>query len=355
MTKYEFMKYLNTLKKPWKFLAPMVGNSERPYRTLARNYGADVCYTEMVHCRAFNRNNCDPKNNQWYTAGDSPLVIQICGDDPIEMVKTCLKIEKYCDAIDINFGCPQDIAKKGHYGSFLQDEWSLIEEIVTACSNAIKIPLFCKIRIFESVEKSVEYAKIFERAGASLLAIHGRIREQKGSNSGLASWKHIKAVKKALSIPIIANGNLIYYENIKECFEYTESDGVMIAEPHLYNPCIFQEHQKNAIQIFEEFLEIIKIDTPVEKNIFFGGLKSHSFKILNTIFIKLPDLRATLDKSKCLKDYFDFIDLLKSLLKDKIIDEEDLKMHPYIRNTQPSPNQISDLVCAELMSLKLIK
>jgi tRNA-dihydrouridine synthase 1 len=333
MTKYEFMDFLNTLERPWKFLAPMVGNSERPYRTLARKYGADVCYTEMVHCRAFNRNRCDPQNNQWYTAGDRPLVIQICGDDPDEMVKTCLKIEKYCDAIDINFGCPQDIAKKGHYGSFLQDEWILIEKIVKACSSAIKIPLFCKIRIFESVEKTVEYAKLFENSGASLLAVHGRLREQKGANTGLASWDHIKAVKNSVSIPVISNGNLIYLENIQECFEYTGADGVMIAEPHLYNPCIFIEKQKNSLEIFEDFLEIIKKDTPNEKNVFFGGLKSHVFKILNTIFVKLPGLRASLDKSKNLSDYFNFLDLLKSLVKDQILNENDLQMLPNIRKT----------------------
>lgn len=346
---YPFMEFLNTIQKPWKILAPMVGNSEKPYRILARNHNADLCYTEMVNCKAFNKNKCSPTDNQWYTIGDRPLVIQICGDDVDEMVKTCLTIQDYCDAIDINFGCPQDIAKKGHYGSFLQDEWDLIFKIVSSCAQAIRIPLFCKIRIFESIEKTVEYAKLFEKAGASLLAVHGRTREQKGMNTGLASWEHIKAVKNTLSIPVIANGNLIYYENIQECFEFTGADGVMIAEPHLYNPCIFCKKPLNALEIYDEFLNILKD----EKNIFYGGLKSHSFKIFHTIFVKLPYLRIILDKSKCLQDYINFGSLLKSLLKENVIDENDLVMKPYVRSNSLSqtvllPNEVSEAECSKV-------
>ena len=86
--------YLNCKKKPWKFLAPMVANSEEAYRTLARRYGADLCYTEMVHCKNFNQGKWSPTNNFWYTTSpkDRPLVIQICGNDPEEMLKTCLNL-----------------------------------------------------------------------------------------------------------------------------------------------------------------------------------------------------------------------------------------------------------------------
>ena len=167
----------------------------------------------MVNCKVFNLGKCDPLINQWYTTGseDKPLVVQICGDDTNEMAITCKKISDHCDAIDINFGCPQDVARKGHYGSYLQDEWELVKNIVNTCSNASKVPLFCKIRIFESIEKTVEYAKMIESAGAKLLAVHGRTRDQRGINTGFASWEHIKAIKKALNIPVIENGNIIEY------------------------------------------------------------------------------------------------------------------------------------------------
>jgi len=341
MSSNNFMDYLQSLKKPWKFLAPMVGNSEEPYRMLSRKYGADVCYTEMVNCKVFNRNNCNPVMNQWYTTSkdDRPLVIQICGDNPADMLQTCLSIQQYCDAIDINFGCPQDVAKKGHYGSFLQDEWDLIRKIVQTCSSGIAIPLFCKIRVFESIEKTVEYAKIFEEAGASLLAVHGRTREQKGSNTGLASWDHIKAIKQALSIPIVANGNLIYHENIDCCHKYTGCDGVMIGEPHLFNPAIFMDGRISSVQAFRDYLSILdsieRCDDPeklyipgMKHHVSLGSIKSHAFKMFNSVFKKCPEKRELLDKCKKLSDYHKFIEDVSNNLE---LCQEDFEMHPYIR------------------------
>lgn len=326
--KNTLLDHLNSIQKPWKFLAPMVGNSELAYRILSRRHGADVCYTEMVNCKSFNNNKCNPINNQWYNTNkeDRPLVIQICGDDPETMLKTCLAVQDHCDAIDINFGCPQEIAKKGHYGSFLQDEWDLIYDIVSTCSRNINIPLFCKIRIFQSVEKTVEYAKIFERAGASLLAVHGRTREQKGENTGFASWDHIRAIKKALNIPVIANGNMIYHEDIRRCYEYTGCDGVMLAEPHLFNPGIFESKELTSFEIFEEFLEI------AQSTVFEGGpFKSHCFKIFQGIFKKKPEMRTVLDKCKKIEDYFCFYEEIKQFKEEGRIEGEDLKMKPYIR------------------------
>lgn len=332
----ELMKYLSTLQKPWKFLAPMVGNSDEAYRSLSRRYGADLCYTEMVNCKVFNTNKCDPMANQWYTtsAEDRPLVIQICGDNPEAMLKTCLSLQDHCDAIDINFGCPQEVAKKGHYGSFLQEEWDLIERIVSMCSKNIRVPLFCKIRIFPSIDKSVEYAKLFERAGASLLAVHGRTREQKGQNTGFASWDHIRAIKDSVSIPVVANGNMICHDDIYACHQHTNCDGVMIAEPHLFNPCIFTPIQKFSIDIFSEYLQIV--DKALKhkhksSHALIGPVRSHAFKILNSIMARLPGMRETLSKCRSVADYYEFIRLIKSLLEDGTISTEDLKMLPYIR------------------------
>ena len=166
------------------------------------------------------------------------MVVQICGENPEEMAIASRKISEHCDDIDINFGCPQDVAKRGHYGSYLQDEWDLVGNIISICSNASKVPLFCKIRVFESIQKSVEYAKMMEASGAKLLAVHGRIREQRGLNTGLA-----------LSIPVIANGNLLCYKNIFDCYEATNCDRVMSAEIHLYNPLLFSQTENESSHI----------------------------------------------------------------------------------------------------------
>lgn len=329
------MDYLDTLPRPWKFLAPMVGNSEEMYRTLSRRYGADLCYTEMVNCKVFNANKCSPVDNQWYTtsAEDRPLVIQICGDNPETMLRTCLVLQSHCDAIDINFGCPQEVARKGHYGSFLQDEWDLIERIVSVCAGGIKIPLFCKIRVFASIEKTVEYARLFERAGASLIAVHGRTRDQRGQNTGLASWDHIRAVKSSVRIPVVANGNMICHDDIHGCHRHTNCDGVMIAEPHLFNPCIFTPFQKYSTDVFSEYLEIVEETVRLRSlHIPMGSVRSHAFKIFNSAMIRMPEMRMALGRCKSLDDYREFVRTINAFLEDGRITVDDLKMLPYIRN-----------------------
>jgi tRNA-dihydrouridine synthase 1 len=127
-------------------------------------------------------------------------------------LKAAKLVENDCDAIDINLGCPQDIARRGrsllpllspllvylfigHYGSYLQDEWDLIHKMITTLRIHLKTPVTCKIRVFADVEKSIRYAKMIESAGAHLLTVHGRTRDQKGHNTGLADWEQIKRIK----------------------------------------------------------------------------------------------------------------------------------------------------------------
>ncbi|KAK6090482.1 hypothetical protein P3W45_000579 [Vairimorpha bombi] len=324
------MKFLEKLTKPYKILAPMVGNSELAWRSLARRYGADICCTEMINCESFLRTKKNPISNQWYTtnSSDRPLIIQICGNDVSKMLETSLIVQKYCDAIDINFGCPQEIARRGNYGSFLQDDWIKITEIVSVLSSKLSVPVTCKIRIFESIEKSIEYARMIENAGCKMLTVHGRTREQRGVNTGLASWKHIREIKSALSIPVISNGNIIYTSDIQECLDFTRCDGVMVAETHLYNPLIFSDIKKTSVEVYREYLDIFE---ELYNDYDVSSIKSHSFKLLHTFLRSHTTYREKLNICKKLEDFKDICVNIEKLIRMGEIDDECLEMHPYIR------------------------
>lgn len=135
-------------------------------------------------------------------------MVQFCANDPQYLIKAAHMVAPYCDAVDINFGCPQRIAKRGNYGAFLMDDWKIVESLVRELSQSLSIPVTCKIRVFPDVEKTVAYARMIEAAGCQLLAVHGRLREQKDNTATRADWDKIRAVREALRIPVLGNGNI---------------------------------------------------------------------------------------------------------------------------------------------------
>ena len=174
-------------------------------------------------------------------AFDRPLIVQFCANKPDELLEAAKYVQPYCDAVDLNLGCPQGIARKGHYGAFLQEDWDLVYKLINTLHVKLDVPVTAKIRILESKERTLEYARKILLAGASILTVHGRQRDQKGHKTGVADWSVIRYLRDNLppDTVLFANGNILRHEDISSCLEKTGADGIMSAEGNLHDPTIF--------------------------------------------------------------------------------------------------------------------
>jgi tRNA-dihydrouridine synthase 1 len=176
-----------------------------------------------------------------HPAFDRPLTVQFCSNDPDDFLNAAKYVAPFCDAVDLNLGCPQGIAKRGKYGAFLQEDQALIARMVRRLHDDLDVPVTAKMRVLETKEKTLAYAKTLLEAGASIITVHGRRREQKGHNTGLADWSMIRYLRESLpkDTVIFANGNILQHEDIAACLEATGADAVMSAEGNLHDPTIF--------------------------------------------------------------------------------------------------------------------
>ena len=218
-----------------------------------------LAYSPMYHARLF-REQTTVRNHHFqptYAAAgkgeddslyldgnpaiDRPLFVQFCANNPDDFLAAAQRVAPYCDAVDLNLGCPQGIARRGHYGSFLQEDWDTIYKLINKLHNELSVPVTAKFRILESKEKTLEYAKMILSAGASIITLHGRTREQKGHQTGLADWSYIRYLRDNLppETVIFANGNILNGGDLERCIEATGVDGVMSAEGNLSDPSLF--------------------------------------------------------------------------------------------------------------------
>ena len=181
---------------------------------------------------------------------DRPLSVQFCANDPEELLQAAKHVQPYCDVVDLNLGCPQGIARKGHYGAFLQEDWDLIYQLINKLHMHLDVPVTAKMRILETKEKTLKYAQMILSAGASFIGVHGRRRDQKGHKTGVADWEVIRYLRDHLpqDTVIFANGNILQHEDIRDCLEKTGADGVMSAEGNLCDPTIFAEPPAAGIE-----------------------------------------------------------------------------------------------------------
>jgi len=287
---YEF--YEKVLKKPKYVTAPMVDQSFLAFRMFTRRYGAELCYTPMYNSKIFAHDATYRKQYFTTTPEDRPLVVQFCANEPLYLLKAAKFVEDRCDAVDLNLGCPQNIAKKGNYGAFLMDNPPLVYELVSILHKYLKVPVFCKIRILPSLDDTIKFAKMLESAGCQLLTVHGRTKEQKGHQQGLANWDAIRRIKEEISIPVIANGNIREYSDLQQSLAATKADGVMSAETILCNPALFSGKTIHPCDLSHEFMDICEKKYPLQIKF----LRTHLLQILKERLDCNADLRLALSR-----------------------------------------------------------
>lgn len=226
---------------PPLILAPMAGITDLPFRSLAREQGAPLCFTEMVSAQGLIRNGKNTLTLLRSDRGDRPLGIQLFGDDAAALAEAARRVEGLCDLIDINMGCPVKKVVAGGAGSALLRKPELVAAIVRAVRRAIHLPLTIKIRTgWSSSEASfLEIARIAEAEGCDAITLHPRTRAQMFSEH--ADWDRLLELKQSAGVPVIGSGDIFSSSDIVDMFQRTGCDGVMIARGALGNPWIFRE------------------------------------------------------------------------------------------------------------------
>ena len=222
-------------------LAPMAGITDKPFRRLCAHYGAGLTFSEMMSANPQLWHTEKSKLRLAYSDELGFNAVQIAGSEPLEMARAAAaNVECGAQIIDINMGCPAKKVNRKLAGSALLQFPELVENILREVVKAVDVPVTLKIRTGwnKSNRNCVQIGKIAEQSGIQALTIHGRTREC--LFEGEAEYDNIRAVKQAVSIPVIANGDIDCAAKAKQVLDYTGADAIMIGRAALGNPWLFQ-------------------------------------------------------------------------------------------------------------------
>lgn len=250
-------------------LAPMDGYSDWPFRSLCRRLGSAMSYTEFVKVEKILSRSKEPAKRLYFEEAERPIVFQIYGDDPDLILKAALKVQELNpDVIDINMGCPaKTIADRGAGVGMMLTPLK-VARTFRKLVRALRVPVTGKMRLgWERCRNYRLIARIVEEEGGSLIAIHGRTKEQR--YSGDADWDAIAEVKSLVKIPVVGSGDVRTVADIQRMKQHTRCDAVMIGRGAIANPWIFagldreqvppewvretvREHLQKSVQFYGE-------------------------------------------------------------------------------------------------------
>lgn len=230
-----------------RILAPMDGYSDWPFRSICRALGSAMSYTEFVKVEKILSRSKEPAKRLYFEEVERPITFQIYGDDPELILKAALIVEKKNpDIIDINMGCPaKSIADRGA-GVGMMPTPLKIARTFRKLVKTLKVPVTGKIRLGWDRNKNYKLiARIVEEEGGSLIAVHGRTKEQR--YAGDANWDAIAEVKSIVKIPVIGSGDVKTVSDIQRMKQHTHCDAVMIGRAAIANPWIFMRLDREQV------------------------------------------------------------------------------------------------------------
>ena len=227
------------------FVAPMAGVTDRPFRQLCRRLGAGYAVSEMITSRRELWNSLKTARRADHSGEPGPIAVQIAGTDAAMMAEAAAyNIERGAQIIDINMGCPaKKVCSKWAGSALMQDEAlavAIARAVVQAClPHGVPVTLKMRTGWCQAHKNAVKLARAFEDAGVQMLAVHGRTREQ--GYGGCAEYDTIAAVKAAVRVPVVANGDIVTPEQARDVLQSTQADAIMIGRAAQGRPWIFRE------------------------------------------------------------------------------------------------------------------
>ncbi len=221
-------------------LAPMAGFSDSPFRSICRELGSAMSYSEFINAMDILQDHPSIQQKVSFGALERPIVFQLFDNDPDRLLMAAMRLQDLApDILDVNLGCSARRVSSRGAGAGLLLEPKKVAKIFDLLSNALDIPISAKMRLGwdQQTRNYIQIARIIQENGGKLLAVHGRTRRQ--GYSGKADWEAIAEIKQALSIPVIANGDVRKVEDIEKIRTQTGCDAVMIGRAAIGNPWLF--------------------------------------------------------------------------------------------------------------------